>query len=470
MCRENVACGPELLSKVDWAYIYFTDLLGVFRRVLVKADMLDEEAFREGLGKLDGSSVKGFTSIDESDMVLKPDPDTVRLYPFAGETSDIARVIAEVYRPGGKERYPRDPRLAARRTMEYLAEKGLRALVAAELEFFIFDSVTVEVQPWRQVLEIESVEGPWSGEAALMNLPKDGYYVPSPRDVTEEVKLEIARVLEDYYGFKVEVLHHEVAAASQHEINFEPGTPLETADRIQLIKEAVRTIAVDYGLSATFMPKPLYGDNGNGMHVHLSLWDTSTGENVFYDENDEYAGISQTTRYFIGGIIEHGRALAALVNPTVNSYKRLVPGFEAPIYLAWSKANRSAAIRIPIYKKKPGAARIEYRSPDPSVNPYLALSAIILAGMDGVEKKIDPGDPVDENIYRMSEEKRRQLGIKTLPRSLEEALDCLESDYQWLLRAWPKELVEAYIELKRDEARLVNSYVSPAEIQYYYNL
>lgn len=460
--------GLDLLSRTKWTYIYFTDLQGVFRRVLVRSDMLDEEAFREGLGKLDGSSVKGFTSIDESDMVLKPDPDTIMPYPFHTLEEPVARLIAEVYKPGGKERYPRDPRLAARRTVELLASQGLRAVMGAELEFFIFDSVSVQVEPWYQSLEISSIEGPWEGEAPTLNLMKDGYYVPAPRDTTEDLKLEIAGVLEEYYGIRVEVLHHEVAAASQHEINFQPGNPLETGDRIQLIKEAVRTIAAEEGYAATFMPKPLYGDNGNGMHVHVSIWEGD--KNIFYDENDDYAGISQYARYFIGGIIEHGRALSAIVNPTVNSYKRLVPGFEAPIYLAWSRANRSAAIRIPVYKKKMSSARLEYRSPDPSVNPYLALSAIILAGLDGVRRKIDPGSPVDENIYRMSPERRRQLGIKVLPRSLDEALDCLETDNEWLLQAWPKDLVEAYIELKREEARTVNSYVSPAEIQYYFGL
>ncbi len=457
--------GRKLLSGARWAYIYFTDLMGYPRRVLVKSDMLDEKAFSEGLGKLDGSSVKGFASIDESDLVLKPDPKTLEVYPWMEKT---IRVIADVYKPGGREPYPRDPRYAAKATRSLLADLGYSIVMAAELEFFIFDEVKVSVEPWSQMLEISSIEAPWSGEASYMNLLKDGYYIVPPRDVTEPIKLEIAEVLEDYYGIKVEVLHHEVAAASQHEINFEPGDPLETADRIQLIKETVKTVAAENGYMATFMPKPLYGDNGNGMHVHVSLWN---GErNLFYDESDEYAGISQLTRYFIGGLIEHGRALSAIVSPTVNSYKRLVPGYEAPIYLAWSKANRSAAIRIPGYGKGMKHARIEYRSPDPSANPYLAMSAIVLAGLDGIIKKIDPGDPVDKNIYKLSPQERRELGIKQLPRSLDEALDCLESDMEWLLRAWPKELLNAYIDLKRAEARRVTSYVSPAEIMEYFSI
>ncbi len=455
----------NLLSGARWAYIYFTDLMGYSRRVLIKSDMLDEKAFSEGLGKLDGSSVRGFTSIDESDLVLKPDPKTLKVYPWMERT---IRVIADIYHPGGKEPYPRDPRYVAKATQRLLADLGYNIMIGAELEFFIFDKVKVRVEPWSQLLEIYSIEAPWSGEATYMNNFKDGYYAVAPRDTTESIKIKIAEVLEDYYGINIKVLHHEVAAASQHEINFEPGDLLDTADKIQIIKETVKTVAAENGYMATFMPKPLYGDHGNGMHVHISLW--NRGKNLFYDESDEYAGISQLTRYFIGGLIEHGRALSAIVSPTVNSYKRLIPGYEAPIYLAWSNANRSAAIRIPGYGKGMKYARIEYRSPDPSANPYLAMSAIVLAGLDGIVKKIDPGDPLNKNVYRLSTEESRRLGIKQLPRSLDEALDCLESDMEWLLRAWPKELLETYIELKRAESRRVTSYVSPAEIMEYFSI
>ncbi|MCE4624398.1 MAG: type I glutamate--ammonia ligase [Desulfurococcales archaeon] len=455
------------VGKYSWYYVYFTDLFGTFRRVLLHSSLLDEKAFKEGLGKLDGSSVRGFTTISESDLVLKPDPKTILPYPWCGDLCEegVGRVIADVYKPRGRERLPQDPRGAARRVEELLAERGLRALMAAELEYFIFDGIKVKLEPHIQYSEIIANKAPWSEAGGLKVAFKDGYYVPSPHDAGEEVKYRIIRTLTRKYGIKVEVSHHEVAGASQHELNFQPGSPVETADRIQLIKEAVKTEAALSGKVATFMPKPITGDNGSGVHVHVSIWSGDT--NLFYDESDEYAGISGFARSFIAGILEHARPLSAIVSPTVNSYKRLVPGFEAPVYLVWSKANRSAAIRVPAYHRKASAARIEFRSPDPSMNPYLALSAVILAGLDGVDRKLDPGDPVDENVYLMTPEKRRQLGIKTLPRSLDEALDELESDHEWLLRAWPRELLEKYIEMKREETKKLAMWVSPAELDYY---
>jgi glutamine synthetase len=455
------------LEKYRWAYIYMTEVPGGLKRVLVSSRLLTPESIREGLGKLDGSSVKGFAEIAESDLVLKPDLSTLLPYPWCGDLCEdgIARLFADVYKQGGKERHPSDPRWAAQRTEESLAMDGFRVLVGVELEYFIFDSVEVKLQPWEISAKINASQAPWSEDAGHLVRWKEGYYTPSPYDTAERIKYKIIRILEGSYGIKVEVSHHEVAGAGQHEINYQPGGIVESSDRFQLIKEAVKTEAALAGMTATFMPKPVTGDNGSGAHVHLSLWRGNV--NMFYDENDPYASISQLARYFIGGIIEHGRALSAIVSPTVNSYKRLVPGLEAPIYLAWSKANRSAAIRIPFYHKKPGSSRIEYRGPDPTMNPYLGLSAIILAGLDGITRKIEPGDPVDENIYLMSPEKRRQLGIRQLPRSLEEALDCLESDHEWLLKAWTKELLEKYMELKRKEARQVAQWVSPAEYYYY---
>ena len=457
-------------ADYKWVYVYFTDILGSFRRLLISGGLLDEKAFREGLGKLDGSSVPGFAGIERSDLVLKPDPDTMLPYPWCGELCEdgVGRIIADVYLQGGRERHPADPRGALRRTMAYLGESGLEAFVSTELEYFLFDDVSVRLQPWSQGYRISSAEGYWSSDPSVMSRKKDGYYAPAHRDVYEEVKYSVLRVLEEYYKIQAEVSHHEVASPGQQEINTPPGTPIEVADRMQLVKEAIRIEAYNHGLAATFMPKPVTGENGNGLHVHVSLW--RQGENLFYDESDEYAAMSQTARSFIAGILEHGRALSAIVSPTVNSYKRLQPGYEAPIYLVWAAANRSAAIRIPLYHKAPSKARIEFRSPDPSMNPYLGLSAIILAGMDGVRRRLDPGDPVEENVYRMSPEKRRQLGIRQLPRSLDEALDELESDNSWLLQAWPKELLETYIELKREEARRVNEWVSPAEIYYYFDV
>ncbi len=456
-------------SKYSWLYVYITDLSGMLRRVLIRVPEGKDPRELGALGKLDGSSVRGFTTIEESDLVLKIDPETLLPYPWCGGLCEegVGRVFADVYWPGGIERLPFDPRFAAQKTEQILNGMGYRSVVGVELEFFIFDGLEVEVHPWRQYLEIFSQQAPWSLDASTKIKMKDGYYVPSPQDTLEGLIRKIIKTLEEYYGIKVEATHHEVAAAGQYEINFQPGTIKETSDRIQLIKEAVKTEAARDGKTATFMPKPITGDNGNGAHVHVSLW--KGDENAFYDENDPYAGLSDIARSFIAGLIEHGPALSAIVNPTVNSYKRLVPGFEAPIYLVWSKSNRSAAIRIPSYMKNPRTTRLEFRSPDPSMNPYLALSAIILAGLDGVRKKLDPGSPVDENVYRMPAHRRRQLGIRVLPRSLHEALDHLESDHDWLLHGWTKEMYERYVEIKREEASQVGSWVGPAELEYYIN-
>lgn len=455
-------------ERFGWVYVYFTDLLGGFRRFLMSARLLDDRAYSEGLGKLDGSSVPGFASIEESDLVLKPDPATLMPYPWCGDLCEegVARVIADVYLRGGRERHPVDPRGALARAMELLGGEGLEALVSAELEYFLFDEVQVVLEPFLQAVRFESEEGYWSSDPSTMSRRKDGYYAPSHRDVYEDFKHSLLRLLRDTYGIEAEVSHHEVASAGQQEINTPPASPMEVADRLQLLKEAIRVEALNSGLTATFMPKPLTGENGNGLHVHVSIW--RGGENMFYSQDDPY-GLSGYARSFIAGILEHGRALSAIVSPTVNSYKRLMPGYEAPIYLVWGASNRSAAIRIPLYHVTPGKARLEYRSPDPTMNPYLGLSAIILAGLDGVRRKLDPGDPVEENVYRMSPERRRSLGIRQLPRSLDEALDELETDHQWLLQAWPRELLERYIDLKREEARRVNEWVSPAEIYHYYD-
>ncbi len=447
------------LSRIRWVDLQFTDLLGYLRHVTVSAEMLSPENVRDGLGKLDGSSVKGFTGIEESDLVLKPVTDTFAEIPWR---EGLARVICNVYFQGS--RFSRDPRYVAEKLDEMLASQGLKSLISAEPEFYIFDKVSISIDPWRQFFEILSSEAPWNS-TAFINRTKDGYYSVYPKDKFEDLKIEIGDVLSKYFGINVEVTHHEVGAASQHEINFRGGSATYEADAIQTVKFVIKAMAFRKGYIATFMPKPIYGDNGSGMHVHISIW--RGDENLFYDENDKYAYLSEYAKYFIGGLIEHARALSAIVSPTVNSYKRLVPGYEAPIYLVWSKGNRSAAIRVPVYRVSRNSARIEYRPPDPSANPYLALSAIILAGLDGVKKKISPGDPVDENVYKLSTEKRRALGIKELPGSLDEALDELESDNEWLKPIFSSDLIESYIELKREEARKIMSYPTPVEIYHY---
>ncbi len=453
------------LWGVKWVDLQLTDLAGTLHHVTIASSLVNEETLIRGFGKLDGSSVKGFTTIDESDLVLKPILDTLALIPWS---KGVARFLCQVYAPGGQERLDRDPRLAAENTEKVLAEEGYRAYIAVEPEFFIFDRVTIRLEQGYQLYRVESREAPWSSNNGIFTRVKEGYYPTPPKDKLFDLRLEILETLKDYFGVEVEVTHHEVATAGQAEVNFRYSSVVGTADNLQTVKYVIKNVAARHGLIATFMPKPIFGDNGSGMHTHVSLWDARGEKNLFYDQDDEYAELSQIARYFIGGLLEHGRALSAIVSPTVNSYRRLIPGYEAPVYLVWSRANRSAAVRVPVYHRGDWKSkRIEYRPPDPSANPYLALAAIVLAGLDGVRKKIDPGDPVDENVYRMSPERKAQLGIKELPRNLDEALDELESDHEWLKPAFPKVMIETYIEMKREEARKLAQYVSPAEAYYY---
>lgn len=423
--------------------------------------MLSVDAFSKGtVAKLDGSSVVGFTGVEESDLVLEPVPETLVAIPWE---PGAGRLLCCVYREG--RRFEKDPRYIAEKLDSTLASAGLKPLVSAELEYFLFDRVSVFLDPWRQGAVFKSREAYWS-RGAPFNRPKDAYYAVYPRDGFEEFKIELTRVLRESFGLKIEGVHHEVAPA-QHEVTFEGGTVTYAGDTVQTVKYVIKALAHRKGLVATFMPKPLYGDNGSGMHVHVSLWSGSS--NLFYDPSDKYM-LSDAARYFIGGLIEHGRALAAFTNPTVNSYKRLVPGYEAPVYLVWGKANRSAAIRVPGYATTERSMRVEYRPPDPSANPYLALAAIMLAGLDGIHRKISPGNPVEENVYKMPMNRRAELGIKSLPRSLDEALDELECDNEWLKPVFPRDLLETYIELKREEARRVSSYPSPAEVYFYVDI
>ncbi|MEM1644484.1 MAG: type I glutamate--ammonia ligase [Ignisphaera sp.] len=450
-------------DRITWIALQFTDLLGYLRQSLVQVKILSPDTFERGIVRFDGSSVNGFAKIEESDLVLKPDFKTYALIPWR---NSVARLICDVYTQ--KSRLTRDPRYIAQKTDYYLADQGLKAFVSAELEFFVFDKVKVSVDSWRQSFEIYSSEG-YSSRYPPFNRVKEGYYVPYPKNKYEDMMMEIGEILFKNFGIEVEVVHHEVAAFSQHEVNFRGGNVEFLGDAIQTTKFSIKALAHKRGVVATFMPKPIYGDNGSGMHVHISIWREE--ENIFYDPNDSYAYLSQVARYFIGGLIEHGRALSAIVSPTVNSYKRLIPGYEAPVYLVWSKSNRSAAIRIPMNGKPSSkTTRIEYRPPDPSANPYLAVAAIVMAGLDGIKKKIDPGEPINENVYKMLPEKRRALGIKELPRSLDEALDELESDNEWLKPVFSQDVIETYIELKRVEAKEISSYPSPVEIYSYIDI
>lgn len=476
MGRQGLRVVEELKKKgVRWVELQFVDLAGYLHSTTVPLHLLDEDAFTRGLGQLDGSSVEGFTTIDESDLVLKPDPTTATILPWSPKR---ARMIADIYLSMGRGRFPKDPRYIAEKAMQYVAENGYTAFFGPEVEFMILNSIEIDIfTPMFGVgYKIHSVEVSKAVTDKLVSTSdfqkiKKAYHTPPPIDKMLTAREEIAEYLEDYFGFRVEAHHHEVAALGQIEIDFTFADLKKTADNVITLKYVAKNVAAKYGMTATFMPKVVYGDNGNGMHTHISLWDREGKENLFYDPDDEYAELSQLGRYFIGGLLEHGRALAALVAPTTNSYKRLVPGYEAPVYLVWSKANRSAAVRVPVYYKgDKKSKRIEYRPPDPSANPYLAFAAMLAAGLDGVKKKIDPGDPVDKNVYTMTLEERRRLGIKELPRSLDEALDELESDMEFLKPVFPKEALETYIEIKRKECDEVRLYPSPIEIYLYYGI
>ncbi len=446
----------QYLDDLDWIELQFTDLVGALHGVSINLRDFSEN-MEKGFVKLDGSSIRGFSSIEYSDLILKPIINTLSKIPWYER---VARVFSAIYDPYTGKRFSKDPRYIAERLEAFLENKGLRALMGVEIEFFVFDEIGYDITSYDQSLKIVSMEA----HNGIKIPVKNGYYMVDPYDRFMEYRLILSRVLREYFNVVIKNHHHEVASAGQIEVNIEASTPLTISDDIQTTKYVAKNIARQQGKVAVFLPKPVMGDNGSGMHVHLSLWNNS--HNLFYDENDNYANLSQTARYFIGGLIEHGRSLSALVSPTVNSYRRLIPGYEAPIYLTWGKSNRSAAIRIPASITKI-SKRIEYRPPDPLANPYLALSAIILAGIDGINKKIDPGDPVDVNVYKLDKNKRRELGIIELPRSLEEALDELESDNEYLKPVFNNDILESYIEIKRKESRLLQGIPSPSEFVYY---
>ncbi|MGD0729046.1 MAG: type I glutamate--ammonia ligase [Candidatus Micrarchaeaceae archaeon] len=454
-------------NKIRWIDLQFTDLLGRLQHITIPSSEFTEESFSEGFGKLDGSSIRGFAEIHESDMVMVPIPETTRVLPW---TSSTARILAEVHRGSKKGRFDRDPRAIAERAEAYQKELGYLSYFGPEPEFFLFDAVNVDVSRPSAGLSysISSREAPWSNNGGFIVRHKEGYYPASPIDQLSDIRTEIVDMLTNDFGFKIEATHHEVATAGQSEINFKFSTLVETADNLQTLKYVTRNIAKQNNMIATFMPKPMFGDNGSGMHTHFSLWDSTGKRNMMYDSNDAYAELSDNGRYAIGGILKHARALSAIVSPTVNSYHRLIPGYEAPVYLAWSRSNRSAVVRVPGYfKGSEVAKRLEYRAPDPSCNPYLALSAILMAGLDGIKNKTDPGIPTDENIYHMDAKRRNEMHIGELPRSLDEALDELELDNQFLLPVFNKSLIDMYVDIKREECRNIASYPHPIELYHY---
>jgi len=485
MKSETIKRAIETLekNKVRWVHSTFVDLRGLMQDVVIPArQYINGDAFTSGIG-FDGSSVRGFKSIEESDMILKPDPETLVIIPWEkDEKQKSAIVIGDVYEAyGGEEPSEVCSRgFVAKRAVKAAADMGYTGYFGPELEYFIFSSIDPTKLTWDLWVSPKGGEGdswgaprvipesPEIGPGNHLTLrPKEAYFRPPPDDTTIEYRNEVAAILEDDFGFEVEMHHHEVATGGQIEIDFKYGDLIQTADRVIYYKFVAKNIAKKHGMIATFMPKPVYLDNASGMHVHTSLW--KGGENAMYDENDEYAELSQTGRYFIGGLLEHARALVAVTCPTVNSYKRLVPGYEAPIYIMWSRRNRSALVRVPVYFRGPKYAsqkRVEFRSADPSCNPYLALSCILMAGLDGVKKKIDPGDPVDEDVYKLTPERRSALGIRELPTTLKDALDEMKSD-EVIHRTLGSHIFDSFIEYKTNDWNQYCLYVTPWEIVKY---
>ncbi|HEV8595837.1 MAG TPA: type I glutamate--ammonia ligase [Thermoplasmata archaeon] len=463
-------------EKVRWYDLWFVDLLGSLQHITVPANTVSEDDFRDGIGKLDGSSIKGFKEIHESDMVLYPDPSTFAILPFYGPEDRTARFIVNVHEGGSHDRFSRDSRFIAQKAAKFAADAGYDTTYwGPEIEFFVFDGVRMLPSPdavrnpWRGCgYEILSSEAPWS-ETGTTNFPirfKEGYYPAPPQDSLQDYRNVFCRHLMDDFGMMLDAHHHEVATAGQVEIDMRYDEMVRMADKVVTYKYVAKMVAAKFGKIATFMPKPIYGDNASGMHVHQSLW--TKGKNAMYDPKDAYAEVSQTCRYYVGGLLEHARAMCAITNPTTNSYRRLVPGYEAPVFIAWSKRNRSANVRIPVYYKGiEHAKRIEYRTPDPSCNPYLAFAAMLCAGMDGIKKKIDPGDPVDEDIYKLDVHKRKEYGIRELPGSLKEAVEYLNTDYMFLKGVFTQDLLDKYSELKIGENLETSLRPSPYEFYRY---
>ena len=457
-------------NEVKFVDLRFTDTKGKEQHVSVPAKAFDEDKFEQGHA-FDGSSISGWKGIEASDMLLMPDADSARMDPFREENTLI--ITCDVHEPSTGKGYERDPRSLAKRAEAYLKSTGVgdTAYFGPEPEFFIFDSVTWNVDMSGCFVKIKSEEAPWStgldyeaGNLAHRPGLKGGYFPVPPTDSMQDIRSEMCLLLEQQ-GVEVEVHHHEVAAPGQCEIGTKFSTLVKRADWLQILKYTVWNVAASYGKTATFMPKPVVGDNGSGMHVHQSIW--KDGTNLF--AGNGYAGLSDFALYYIGGIIKHARALNAITNPGTTSYKRLVPGFEAPVKLAYSARNRSASIRIP-YVSNPKGRRIEVRFPDPTANPYMAFAAMMMAGLDGVQNKIHPGEAADKNLYDLPPEEDAK--IPTVCSSLDMALDYLDRDREFLTRGgvFSNDLIDAYIALKMDEVTRFRMTTHPIEFDMYYGL
>ena len=442
-------CEEKGVKLVDFK---FMDFPGTWQHFTVPISELTEEAFEDGFG-FDGSSIRGWQAIHESDMLIMPDPATALIDPFC----DVPTIslVCNIVEPITKEKYTRDPRNVALKAEAYLKSTGIAdiAYFGPEMEFFILDSIRFSEAPNLSFFEIDSIEGRWNSGADIEGgnkgyhpRYKEGYFPVPPTDHYQNLRSEMMMNLTNA-GIEVEAQHHEVATAGQAEIDLRFDVLTHMADKCLLYKYILKNTAVQHGKTLTFMPKPIFGDNGSGMHTHVSLW---KGEQPLF-AGDGYAGLSEMALHFIGGLLKHAPSVLAFAAPTTNSYKRLVPGFEAPVNLAYSQRNRSAAIRIPMYSPSPKAKRVEFRPPDPSANPYYTFSAILMAGLDGVQNKIDPGDPLDRNIYDLPPEVGKN--IPKVPGSLEGAIAALEEDHEFLLKGdvFTKDVVETWIEYKREK-------------------
>jgi len=461
----------KLIKEQDVKYVdfRFTDPRGKWQHVTFDIGMIDEEIFAEGT-MFDGSSIAGWKAINESDMLLMPDPATAAIDPFFAQST--LSIVCDVLEPSTGEAYDRDPRGIAKKAEAYLKQTkiGDTIFVGPEAEFFVFDDVKFSATPYNTGFKLDDIELPTnsdtdyeSGNLGHRVKTKGGYFPVPPIDSLQDMRGDMLAAMQSM-GVVVEKHHHEVASA-QHELGVKFGTLVTMADHMQIYKYAIHNVANSYGKTATFMPKPVYGDNGSGMHVHQSIW--KEGKPVF--AGNEYADLSETCLYYIGGIIKHAKSLNAFTNPLTNSYKRLVPGYEAPVLLAYSARNRSASCRIP-FATSPKAKRVEVRFPDPGANPYLAFAAMLMAGLDGIKNKIHPGAAMDKNLYDLPPKELKK--IPTVCGSLREALASLEKDNAYLLEGgvFSKSMIDAYIELKMEEVIRFEHTPHPVEFDMYYSV
>ncbi|CAA7618344.1 type I glutamate--ammonia ligase [Magnetospirillum sp. UT-4] len=461
----------DMIKEHDVKYVdfRFTDPRGKWQHTAQHVSTIDEGMLTEGI-MFDGSSIAGWKSIDQSDMILMPDCSSAVMDPFAAQGQMI--ITCDIVEPATGQLYDRDPRAVAKRAERYVVESGVgdTAFFGPEAEFFVFDDVKISCGMNKGYYELSAEDGPESSgkdfaEGNLGHRPgvKGGYFPVPPVDGHVDMRAEMLTIMGEM-GLPIEKHHHEVAS-SQHELGCKFQTMVKAADSMQIYKYVVHNVAASYGKSATFMPKPIYGDNGSGMHVHQSIW--KSGKPLFAGSG--YADLSDTALYYIGGIIKHAKALNAFTNPLTNSYKRLIPGFEAPVLLAYSARNRSASCRIP-YATSPKAKRVEIRFPDPGANPYLAFAAMLMAGLDGIANKIHPGDPMDKNLYDLPPEELK--AVPTVCGSLREALEALKADSDFLCKGdvFSKDFIESYIELKMEEVYRFEHTPHPVEFQMYYSV